>query len=123
VANVDGTRIEHWRVAEQHGMFAARKMLGADSKFGGVPFFWTAQFDKQISYLGHADSWDEIVYDGFVSRLEFLAFFVKKRRVVAVASCGRDSETALLAELMRGKLTVSQVRKKLEGGEPSRMSD
>jgi NADPH-dependent 2,4-dienoyl-CoA reductase/sulfur reductase-like enzyme len=114
VANVDGTRIEHWRVAQQHGMFAARKMLGADSKFDGVPFFWTAQFDKQISYLGHADSWDEIVYDGSVPRFEFLAFFVKSRQVVAVASCGRDSETALLAELMRDRLTVSQIRKKLE---------
>lgn len=114
VANVDGTRIEHWRVAEQHGMFAARRMLGANSKFDGVPFFWTAQFDKQISYLGHADSWDEIVYDGSVPRFKFLAFFVKDGRVAAVASCGRDSETALLAELMRGRLTVSQIRKKLE---------
>jgi NADPH-dependent 2,4-dienoyl-CoA reductase/sulfur reductase-like enzyme/nitrite reductase/ring-hydroxylating ferredoxin subunit len=114
VASVDGMRIEHWRVALQQGMFAARKMLGDPSKFDGVPFFWTAQFDKQISYLGHADSWDEIVYDGSVPRFEFLAFFVKNRRVVAAASCGRDSETALLAELMRGRLTISQIRKKLE---------
>ncbi len=114
VANIDGTRIEHWRVAEQHGMFAARKMLGANSKFDGVPFFWTAQFDKQISYLGHAESWDEIEYDGSVPRFEFLAFFVKNRHVVAVTSCGRDSETALLAELMHDRLTVSQMRKKLE---------
>jgi NADPH-dependent 2,4-dienoyl-CoA reductase/sulfur reductase-like enzyme len=113
VANIDGTRIEHWRVAEQHGMFAARKMLGADAKFDGVPFFWTAQFDKQISYLGHADSWDEIVYDGSVPRFEFLALFVKSGHVVAVASCGRDSETALIAELMHDRLTVSQIRKKL----------
>jgi len=113
VANVDGTRIEHWRVAEQHGMFAARKMLGADSEFDGVPFFWTAHFDKQISYLGHADSWDEIVYEGSVPRFKFLALFVKDRRVVAAVSCGRDSETALLSEMMRGRLTVLQVRKKL----------
>jgi hypothetical protein len=111
---VDGTRIEHWRVAQQHGMFAARKMLGADSKFDGVPFFWTAHFDKQISYLGHADSWDEIVYDGSVQRFKFLAFFVKGGHVVAVTSCGRDSETALLAELMRSRLTISQIKKRLD---------
>ena len=114
VASVDGTRIEHWRVAQQHGMFAARKMLGADSKFDGVPFFWTAHFDKQISYLGHADSWDEIVYDGSVQRFKFLAFFVKGGHVVAVTSCGRDSETALLAELMRSRLTISQIKKRLD---------
>jgi NADPH-dependent 2,4-dienoyl-CoA reductase/sulfur reductase-like enzyme/nitrite reductase/ring-hydroxylating ferredoxin subunit len=115
VANMDGMRIEHWRVALQQGMFAARRMLGANSKFDGVPFFWTAHYDKQISYLGHADSWDEIVYEGSVPRFKFLAFFVTNRRVIAVVSCGRDSETALLAELMRGRITVSQAMKELEG--------
>jgi len=31
-----------------------------------------------------------------------------------VTSCGRDSETALLAELMRSRLTISQIKKRLD---------
>jgi NADPH-dependent 2,4-dienoyl-CoA reductase/sulfur reductase-like enzyme/nitrite reductase/ring-hydroxylating ferredoxin subunit len=106
IANVDGTRIEHWRLAEQHGRVAALAMLGEQARYEGVPFFWTFHFGKRLGYLGHAKEWDEIVTRGDVAGLEFVAFYGKGGRVKAVLSCGRDSETAALAELMRSEPTV-----------------
>ena len=86
-------------------------MLGEEARFEGVPFFWTFHYGKRLGYLGHAEDWDEIVIDGDLAALEFVAFYGKKDRVRAALSCGRDSQTALLAELMRGELTVEAGRK------------
>ena len=36
-------RVEHWRVAQQHGRMAALNMLGQDLRYGAVPVFWTIQ--------------------------------------------------------------------------------
>ena len=94
-------RIEHWRTAQQQGRAAARNMLGRDVAFEGVPFFWTRQFDVGLLYVGHAKSWDEIVYRGDVSSHDFLAFYLKGKRVVAVAGMNRDREMAAAEELMR----------------------
>ncbi|MGH9854363.1 MAG: oxidoreductase C-terminal domain-containing protein, partial [Blastocatellia bacterium] len=52
-------------------------------------------------YVGHAASWDEIIFQGDVSAHNFLAFYVKGDRVPAVAGMNRDQEMAAVEELMR----------------------
>lgn len=94
-------RIEHWRTAQQQGRTAARNMLGRDVSFDAVPFFWTRQFDLGLVYVGHATSWDGIIYRGDVASLDFLAFFVKNNRVLAVAGMNRDQEMDAAQELLR----------------------
>ena len=54
-----------------------------------------------LLYVGHATSWDEIVYRGDVAAHDFLAFFVKDNRVLAVAGMNRDQEMAAAEELLR----------------------
>lgn len=95
------TRIEHWRVAQQHGRVAAHNMAGKKIAYDGVPFFWTTQFDIALTYIGHAAHWDEIIFQGDVSARDFLAFYVKENRVAAVAGMNRDRDMAALEELMR----------------------
>ncbi len=94
-------RIEHWRTAEQQGRTAAHNMAGKNVEFGGVPFFWTRQFDAGLLYVGHAASWDEIIFQGDVPSQDFLAFYVRGGRVLAVAGMNRDREMAALEELVR----------------------
>jgi NADPH-dependent 2,4-dienoyl-CoA reductase/sulfur reductase-like enzyme/nitrite reductase/ring-hydroxylating ferredoxin subunit len=94
-------RIEHWRTAQQQGRTAARTMMGRNVTFDAVPFFWTRQFDIGLLYVGHAASWDEIIYRGDLASHDFLAFFVKDNRVLAVAGMNRDSEMAAAEELLR----------------------
>jgi NADPH-dependent 2,4-dienoyl-CoA reductase/sulfur reductase-like enzyme/nitrite reductase/ring-hydroxylating ferredoxin subunit len=94
-------RIEHWRTAMQQGRIAAHNMAGKEVSYDGVPFFWTRQFDVGLLYVGHAKQWDEIIYQGDVSARDFLAFYVKENRVLAVAGMNRDREMAAVEELMR----------------------
>ena len=94
-------RIEHWRTAQQQGRTAARNMLGRNVTFDAVPFFWTQQFDVGLLYVGHARSWDEIIYRGDLESHDFLAFYVKNNRVLAVAGMNQDRELAAAEELLR----------------------
>jgi apoptosis-inducing factor 3 len=97
----DSMRVEHWRIAAQHGRIAAYNMAGTPTKFRGVPVFWSMQFQFPIRYVGHASEWDEVIIDGDLNDRQFIAFYIKDDRVLAAASSKRDTETAAIAELLR----------------------
>jgi hypothetical protein len=113
IANINGTRIEHWRVAEQHGRIAALGMLGQNAAYEGVPFFWTYHFGKSLDYLGHAREWDDTFVKGSIDELKCMVFYLKDGRVAAVLTCEHDSQTAALAELMRGKPTLEEALRRV----------
>lgn len=94
-------RIEHWRLAMQHGRVAAHNMAGKKTAFRDVPFFWSERLDIHFQYVGHAAEWDEIIYQGDPAGRDFLAFYVKNRKVLAVAGCGHMQEMTAIIELMR----------------------
>ena len=52
-------RIEHWVVAERQGQVAADIILGADTVYADVPFFWSVHFDVRIRFVGYAGGHDE----------------------------------------------------------------
>ncbi len=97
----EAIRIEHWRLAMQHGRVAAHNMAGKKKAFRDVPFFWTERLDVSFQYVGHASSWDEIIYQGDPASRDFLAFYVSGKRVLAVAGCQHDREMTAITELMR----------------------
>lgn len=95
------TRIEHWRTAMQQGRTAAHNMVGKRLAFTAVPFFWTNQFDARLNYVGHVKDWDRIVFQGDVQKRDFLAFYIKDHRILAVCGMNRDRDIAVWEELIR----------------------
>jgi len=95
----ESLRVEHWRVAQQHGRVAAMNMLGKNMVYDSVPVFWTIQYFKQLDYIGHAKSWDRLVLHGDMETPEFLAYYVKDGRVAAAAGFDRSEDTAALIAL------------------------
>jgi len=88
-------RVEHWVVAQRQGQTAALNMLGGRSKFDAVPFFWSQHYDVPINYVGHAESWDEIVVDGDIGNRDCVVRYKQNGRVLAVASIYRDSDSLI----------------------------
>jgi NADPH-dependent 2,4-dienoyl-CoA reductase/sulfur reductase-like enzyme/nitrite reductase/ring-hydroxylating ferredoxin subunit len=90
-------RVEHWVVAERQGQSAARNMLGLDSPFRDVPFFWSAHYGTTVSYTGHADRWDRAELSGSLSDGSASVGYWSDGKLLAVATLGRDLD-ALRAE-------------------------
>jgi NADPH-dependent 2,4-dienoyl-CoA reductase/sulfur reductase-like enzyme/nitrite reductase/ring-hydroxylating ferredoxin subunit len=99
----EAVRIEHWVVAERQGQTVALNMLGQQTPFTAVPFFWSQHYDVRINYVGHAESWDEITVEGDIFGKDCLVRFKGRGRVLAVASIFRDRES-LLAEVSMERL-------------------
>lgn len=96
-------RIEHWRLAQQHGRHAGQNLFADEpGPFTGVPFFWTGQFGISLRYVGHAEGWDEVVIDGSLEDRDAAVYYLSDDRAVAAAFVGRDKAAAsfnlLLAE-------------------------
>lgn len=94
-------RIEHWRLAEQHGRVAGLNMAGHVVAYNGVPFFWTLHGHFSLQYVGHAPGWDDIIIRGEPSERKFVAYYVSDGRIMAVAGAGYAPTLAAAAELMR----------------------
>jgi NADPH-dependent 2,4-dienoyl-CoA reductase/sulfur reductase-like enzyme len=109
----EAVRIEHWRLALQHGRAAAFSMAnGEDLAFTGVPFFWTRQLGLRLGFVGVGRGWIETIVDGDPAGRDFTVFYAKEDRLRA--ACGtRDDELNAFAELMRtGALpTASELRR------------
>ncbi|WP_426158393.1 FAD-dependent oxidoreductase [Pseudomonas sp. TSRC2-2] len=102
------TRIEHWRLAQQHARIAAANMLGGEEHYLDVPFFWTYHFGKNYDYLGHATEWDEIEFSGEPEKPPFIGLFAKNGIVVAAVACDKQRAMALLAERMKQPLRMKE---------------
>jgi NADPH-dependent 2,4-dienoyl-CoA reductase/sulfur reductase-like enzyme/nitrite reductase/ring-hydroxylating ferredoxin subunit len=94
-------RIEHWRLAAQHGRVAAHNMAGQRLEYAGVPFFWSEQFDLFLQYVGYASTWDAVIIHGELKTRNFLAYYVKGNQVMAAAGLQHDRQLAAISELMR----------------------
>jgi NADPH-dependent 2,4-dienoyl-CoA reductase/sulfur reductase-like enzyme len=89
----DRIRVEHWVVAQRQGQTAAFNMLEGREKFTAVPFFWSQHYDVPINYVGHAESWDQLIVDGDIGARDCLLRYKRAGRVLAVASIYRDIES------------------------------
>ncbi|WP_201609457.1 FAD-dependent oxidoreductase [Psychrobacter immobilis] len=101
-------RIEHWRVALQHGLVTAAAILNEDnvnSLAERIPFFWTAQYGKSLRYSGHAATPDKGILFGSPAKLDYIEYYFdddgQNTRVSAASSLGRDKELIAFSELLR----------------------
>ncbi len=101
MAGGEPTRIEHWRLAEQHGRHVAGNIVGPVQPFREVPFFWTNQYGKSMDYVGHATDPDETIIDGDLAGDRWIAYYLKGGKVAAAAGLQRKPEVLALMELMR----------------------
>jgi 3-phenylpropionate/trans-cinnamate dioxygenase ferredoxin reductase subunit len=96
-------RVEHWDVAMQQGMHAARSMMGEGKPYEVVPYFFSDLADwAGLEYVGPATDWDELVWRGDPGSGEFTVFYVNDGKVVGALTVERSEDLAhartLLAE-------------------------
>jgi 3-phenylpropionate/trans-cinnamate dioxygenase ferredoxin reductase subunit len=71
-------RVEHWAAALNQPVTAARAMLGQDTSYTELPYFFSDQYDLGMEYIGHATpgSYTQVVVRGDTKTREFVAFWL-----------------------------------------------
>lgn len=117
---VHGRRVhvEHWDVAMQQGMHAAANMLGAESDYEVVPYFFADLADwASLEYVGPAYEWDREVWRGDPDGGEFSVWYLQGGRVAGCLSVGRSEDLAEARRLLAERVDVSAAVDRI--GDPS----
>jgi len=108
-------RIEHWDVAMQQGLHAARAMLGETGVYEVVPYFFSDLADwVELEYVGPAQEWDELIWRGSPDDGEFLAIYLKDGRVAAALAVERSEDLSHARRLLAEGADVSGAREVLQ---------
>jgi 3-phenylpropionate/trans-cinnamate dioxygenase ferredoxin reductase subunit len=101
-------RVEHWDVAMQQGMHAAKNMLGADEDYDVVPYFFSDLADwASLEYVGPAADWDREIWRGSREKGEFSVWYLKDGKVAGCLSVGRSEDLAEARRLLADGVDVA----------------
>jgi 3-phenylpropionate/trans-cinnamate dioxygenase ferredoxin reductase subunit len=63
---------------------AAANILDKHVEYAELPYFFTDQYDLGMEYVGHAPTYERVLFRGDVARREFIAFWLDNdNRVLA----------------------------------------
>ena len=111
-------RVEHWANAQNGGKAAALSMLGRDSVYDKLPYFYSDQYDLGMEYSGYVEpgKYDAVVFRGDPSIVdgkapEFIAFWVDSvGRVLAGMNANVWDVVKPIQNLVRAKKPVDRQR-------------
>uniref|UniRef100_G1LQ22 Apoptosis-inducing factor 3 n=1 Tax=Ailuropoda melanoleuca TaxID=9646 RepID=G1LQ22_AILME len=98
--------IPHWQMAHAQGRVAAQNMLAQEAEISTVPYLWTAMFGKSLRYAGYGEGFDDVIIQGDLEELKFVAFYTKGDEVIAVASMNYDPIVSKVAEVLASGRTI-----------------
>lgn len=101
-------RVEHWEVAKNHGRGIAANIVGGDTPYTKLPYFWSDQYDVNLEYRGHASGEDRAVWRGDREGLSFSVFYLRDGLIDAVLSMNDSKTNELGGKLIESRQTVSE---------------
>jgi 3-phenylpropionate/trans-cinnamate dioxygenase ferredoxin reductase subunit len=103
-------RVEHWANALNQPATAAQAMLGNDAGYDRLPYFFSDQYDVGMEYVGFAEDWDDVVIRGDAEAREFIAFWLRDRRVLAGMNVNVWDVTDRVKALIQSRMQVDVQR-------------
>lgn len=89
-------RIEHWQLAAEAGVAAARSITAGRSdaaSFTPIPYFWSDQYGIRFQVLGNPSGQDEVeIVDGSLEEGKFVALYRRADRLRAVMAIGKPRQ-------------------------------
>jgi 3-phenylpropionate/trans-cinnamate dioxygenase ferredoxin reductase subunit len=99
-------RLESWENAEQAPQAAAKAILGAPEPYGGVPWFWTDQYELNLQLLGLKQPVEREVARGDPAGGPYVLFGLAGGRIVTAALLGAGRERRPIKQLIEQRLAV-----------------
>jgi 3-phenylpropionate/trans-cinnamate dioxygenase ferredoxin reductase subunit len=101
-------RVEHWANALHQPAVAANAMIGGDSVYERLPYFYTDQYDVGMEYTGHVEpeDTDSVVIRGDLPTRKFIAFWLRDGRVLAGMNVNVWDVTGTINQLVQSKRQI-----------------
>jgi len=94
-------RLESVQNAMEQARTAAGTMLGAESPYDAVPWFWSDQYDCKLQMAGLSGGYDDIVLRGDpAAEKRFSAFYLREGQLIAADSVGRPQDFMFAKKLV-----------------------
>jgi 3-phenylpropionate/trans-cinnamate dioxygenase ferredoxin reductase subunit len=94
--NEEQIRIEHWQLAAEMGVAAARSLLAGPSAaapFTPIPYFWSDQYGIRFQVLGNPGGTDEaVLVDGSFEEGKFVVLYGRAGRLRAIMAIGKPRQ-------------------------------
>jgi 3-phenylpropionate/trans-cinnamate dioxygenase ferredoxin reductase subunit len=98
-------RLESWSNAQNQAISTAKAMLGAQSPYKDVPYFWSDQYDLKLQILGSFTEYDDIIVRGGKDS-PFMSFYIKRNKIAGVIGVNRPLDMAVARRLMQRSLPI-----------------
>lgn len=101
-------RVEHWANALHQPAVAANAMVGGDSAYERLPYFYTDQYDVGMEYTGHVEPGDHesVVIRGDLRGRAYIAFWLRDRRVLAGMNVNVWDVTETIKRLVQSRKPI-----------------
>jgi 3-phenylpropionate/trans-cinnamate dioxygenase ferredoxin reductase subunit len=76
-------------------------MLGREEPYERIPYFFSDQYEVGMEYVGYATDWDEVIFRGDLEAREFIAFWLKDKRLLAGMNVNVWDVSDQIRELIR----------------------
>jgi 3-phenylpropionate/trans-cinnamate dioxygenase ferredoxin reductase subunit len=100
-------RVEHWEVAKNQGRGIAANIVGGDTPYTKLPYFWSDQYDVNLEYRGQASGDDRAVWRGDRDGLSFSVFYLRNGLIDGVLSMNDSKTNELGGKLIESRRPVS----------------
>jgi 3-phenylpropionate/trans-cinnamate dioxygenase ferredoxin reductase subunit len=99
-------RVEHWHNAIKQGAVAARNMLGQNTRYDEVHWFWSDQYDVNLQYAGYHTSAEQTIVRGSLDSDSFLVCYVNGGRIDAALAFSRAKDLRRVMPLIKSRRIV-----------------
>ena len=106
-------RLESYQHAQNHGISAAKNILGHNSPYTQIPWMWSDQFDLNLQLVGICNDFDQEIQRGDILEEGIIYFFLKNNKIIGACGIGIAGKVGRDIRLA-GKISESNIEIKIE---------
>ncbi len=103
-------RLESVPNAMEQARVAAANMLGGNTTYSSIPWFWSDQYDLKLQMVGFSSDGDAQIVRGDKSANQFAVFYLKDGAVVAVDAVNSPREFMVCKQLYGQTVDQAQLQ-------------
>ena len=101
-------RLESYQHAQNHGIAAAKNILGQNLPYMQIPWMWSDQFDLNLQLIGVCNDFDQEIQRGNNLEEGIIYFFIKQKKIMGACGIGKAGKVGRDIRLA-GKILETKV--------------